>query len=284
MFSGSAQLGTLLDQYMRWLYGSCRTVLVPSAATRDALVTRGHRANRLRVWPRGVDVSTFSPDRRSEELRDRWRAGDDRPVVMYVGRLSREKGLDLLRPLTHELAARGVAHRLVVVGDGPMADELKRACPDAVFLGQIPHDAVATAMASADMLLFPSTTDTFGNVVLEAQASGLPTLVTDIGGPQEHVAHGRTGFICRAGTASEFAVRIETLVNRPGLRAEMGAAARWHARGRDWPTALAPLFAAWREAAASAQAPRTPPLAGRRDSGTGRDVSAGPPTRRRAFA
>ncbi len=264
VLSGSARLGDLLEQYMRWLYGSCRTVLVPSAATRDALITRGHRANRLRLWPRGVDVSAFAPVRRSPALRECWGVSDERPAIIYVGRLSREKGLGLLGPLTHELTARRVPHRLVVVGDGPMAHELKRTCPDAAFLGEVSHQDVATAMASADMFLFPSETDTFGNVVLEAQASGLPTLVTDAGGPQEHVSHGTTGFICRAGTVSEFAVRIESLVSRPARRAEMSEAARVHARGRDWPSSLAPLFAAWREAAASTAAPGTPPAIGQR--------------------
>jgi glycosyltransferase involved in cell wall biosynthesis len=142
-----------------------------------------------------VDTTHFTPARRSASLRERWRVSADRPALLYVGRVSREKGLHLLPAIGAALEARGLRHRLVIAGDGPMRRELAAACPDAVFLGSLGRDAVADAFASADLFVFPSTTDTAGNVVLEAQASGLPVVVSDRGGPRENIDPDSSGLV-----------------------------------------------------------------------------------------
>ena len=185
LLSGSRALGRLMATYMRWLYGACELVMVPSAVTRERLIERGWRREQLSIWSRGVDCEQFSPSRRSEALRRQWGISDPELVILYGGRLSREKGLGILRRIQHVLAAHGVMHRFVLAGDGPMTAELREVLPDAVFTGCVPHSEMGRIMASADLFLFPSATDTAGNVILEAQASGLPVLVTDKGGPQE---------------------------------------------------------------------------------------------------
>jgi glycosyltransferase involved in cell wall biosynthesis len=247
--SGSTRLGGALEHYMRWLYAPCESLLVPSEAARDLLARRGYPADRLRVWSRGVDVTKFSPERLSREWRRAWHVDDRRPAILYAGRLSREKGLDIVGPLQRQLHRHGIAHQFVFAGDGPMRAELEAMCPDGVFLGSIPHDRVAAAMASSDVFLFPSTTDTLGNVVLEAQASGLPVIVSDEGGPQQQIVADETGVVCHAHEAGSFARALITLIRKPELRRTMGRNAREYAERRNWPRSLEPLVAAWRTAA-----------------------------------
>jgi glycosyltransferase involved in cell wall biosynthesis len=201
------------------------------------------------VWARGVDTDTFSPARRSSELRETWRVSDARPAIIYAGRLSAEKGLALVEPVQSLLHRHRIAHRLIFVGAGPMAGALRELFPDAVFTGPLTHDAVAVAMASADVFLFPSETDTAGNVVLEAQACGLPVLVSNSGGPQENIVRGETGFACRAGDTLDFGSRLSQLILQRSVRAGMAAAARQYACTRSWPAMLQPVFTAYREVA-----------------------------------
>ena len=257
ILSGSRGLGRSMDTYMRWLYGACEGVLVPSRDTLDRLVRRGWREDLLSIWSRGVDTVLFSPARRSAALRERWRVCDRRPAVLYAGRVSKEKGLDLLEPLVSLLHRHRISHRLIIVGDGPMTGELKERCPDAVFTGELAHRDVAIAMASADVMVFPSQTDTAGNVVLEAQACGLPVIVANAGGPRENMRPGETGYVCRAGEADDFCWRIAALLSDPPHRAAMARSARAYAEGRTWSAALQPVFTLYRSALAGRPASRT---------------------------
>ena len=260
VLSGSRQLGQAMRLYQRWAYGRCGTVLAPSEATARLLVQAGFRADRLRVWARGVDTDRFTPARRSEARRAAWAARPQVPIVAYAGRLSREKGLDALPEISRSLRAIGQPHRLLFIGDGPMRGELEAACPGAIFTGKVAHDDVPALLASADLFWFPSRTDTFGNVVLEAQACGLPVIVTDEGGPREAVRHGETGLVCGDTGPFTLALALSWLLREPARRAQMGAAARRHAITRSWPLALEPLFDAWRTAHRTAIS--APPLAG----------------------
>jgi glycosyltransferase involved in cell wall biosynthesis len=248
LLSGSERLGRLMAQYLRWVYGGCAQVLVPSLDTGRRLEARGWSASRLAVWGRGVDTTTFAPDRRSAALRETWRVSDARPAVLYAGRLSVEKGLDLVGPVLSLLQRHNIAHRMIFVGEGPMMGVLRERFPDAILTGPLHHDAVAVAMASADVFLFPSETDTAGNVVLEAQACGLPVLVSNVGGPQENILRGETGFVCRAADTLDFGARLSQLLGQPALRHQMTAAARQYASTRSWPAMLQPVFAAYRDA------------------------------------
>ena len=249
VLSGSAKLGRLMHFYMRWLYGGCRRVLVPSADTKDRLAGNGWPADRLGVWARGVDTDAFSPARRSAGLRESWRVCDQRPAILYAGRISAEKGLSMVEPLGSLLHRLGRSHRFIFVGDGPMLPALREVCPDAVFTGRVRHDEMPVMMASADVMFFPSETDTAGNVVLEALACGLPVLVTDQGGPRESVRHGRTGFVCRASDTLDFCARMSELLRDANLRRTMSDAARTYALTRPWAASLEPLFALYRAAA-----------------------------------
>jgi glycosyltransferase involved in cell wall biosynthesis len=256
--TGSKHLGVLMREYLRWPYGRCARILVPSENTRRLLLAARMDPARIDVWPRGVDSTRFTPHKRSAALRERWRVCDRRPALIYVGRLSREKGLDLLPAFQSALHRRGIEHRLVLVGDGPMRKELEQRCPDAVFTGTLEHDDVATALASADLFVFPSDSDSAGNVVLEAQASGLPVLVSERGGPSEYIRPGVTGIICRSGDGEAFAHEAALLVREGCRRRAMAEAARQFALTLRWESALAPLYRAYREVLGAALQPQGP--------------------------
>jgi glycosyltransferase involved in cell wall biosynthesis len=253
--SGSRALGRVSEAFMRWLYRPCRPLLVPSHAALDALLLAGYRADRLLAWPGGVDTGLFSPERRSEWLRGLWGISDRRPALAYVGRLSRGHELHLLPLIQRELAALGIAHRLVIVGDGPMGAELRERCPDAAFLGERSSLGTAIAMASADVLLFPSVTTAPGTVVLEAQACGLPVVVSDRGGSQEQMLPGRTGLVARAGVAVEFADAVRRIVRDGEALRGMRRETRAFAMTRQWNDAIRPLVLAWHRAARASATP-----------------------------
>jgi glycosyltransferase involved in cell wall biosynthesis len=256
LLSGSRRLGDLMREYMRWPYGKCRRILVPSESTREMLVRGKLDAARIGIWPRGVSTERFAPDNRSSAMRDAWGVDDTRPALLYVGRLSREKGLTLIAPLGRLLDHAGVPHRFVFVGDGPMRAELQSSCPDAIFTGTLPHDAVAVAMASADIFVFPSQTDTAGNVVLEAQASGCPVLVSDAGGPRENVRAGISGMVCHS--FMDFVSHATALCRDAARRQTLGRGARDYALTRRWDLALEPLYRSYIEAGARQAVP--PPV------------------------
>lgn len=260
LLSGSPRLGRLMGQYMRWPYSRCARVLVPSTATRQLMVASKSDPERLVVWARGVDTDLFSPSRRSWRLREAWRVDDRRPAILYVGRVSREKGLAMLEPLQRALHGRRLEHRFIIVGQGPMLPELREKLPEAVFTGPLSRDAVAEAFASADLFVFPSRTDTAGNVVLEAQASGVPVIVSAAGGPSENLVAGVTGLVCATDDVHEWAEAVVSLLHDNARRRQLGLAARAYAEGRTWPRALEPLYRAYHDVSAPHSAREHVPL------------------------
>jgi glycosyltransferase involved in cell wall biosynthesis len=246
ILSGSPRLGHWMDDYMRWLYGRCRHVLVPSVATRELLLQGGLPWERLAIWPRGVDTDLFTPAKRSASLRRAWGADDERPIVLYVGRVSREKGLELLPAIVERLQTMSMRFRLVIAGDGPLRPWLAERLPDAVFCGSVGREQVAEIFASADVFAFPSRTDTAGNVVLEAQASGLPVIVSAAGGPSENMMPGMTGLVCGGVDGRSWGNSVALLLRNVEQRHAMSAAARSYGLSRRWDKALEPLFETYR--------------------------------------
>ena len=176
---------------MHWFYDQMDTIYVPSECYLRQLADNGFDRRKLRVLTRGVDVAQFSPDRRDPQFWPSLGAGNG-CKFLYVGRVSREKNLDTLLEAFVDLKRAGTEAELLIVGDGPylatLRDRYRRG--DIVFTGFLEGDDLARAYAGADVFVFPSTTDTFGNVVLEAHASGLPTIVSNQGGPAENVVDG----------------------------------------------------------------------------------------------
>jgi glycosyltransferase involved in cell wall biosynthesis len=230
--------------YMHWFYGQLDTVFVNSEEYKQSWIKRGFDPSKLKILPRGLDTELFHPGRRDSAFFEKFGASNGELRLLYVGRISREKDLDLLADAYRRLRKEGLPVRLFVVGHGPYSEALAKSLPDAFFTGYLSGTELATAYASADIFVFPSTTDTFGNVILEAQASGLPVVVSDSGGPKELVAHKANGLITRSHNVEDFTDAIRALVTDQTLRERMANSARDSVTDRSWPRAFAKFWAA----------------------------------------
>jgi len=228
---------TLTWNYMKWFYEQMDVVFVNSGDYRHALEARGIAGERIHILPRGLDTELFAPGRRDEDFWKKRGRGGREIGLLYAGRISKEKKLDLFAAVVRKLREEGLPVRPLVVGHGPYAAEWKAAFPEAIFTGYLGGEELATAYASADIFVFPSTTDTFGNVILEAQASGLPCVVSDQGGPRELVEDGVDGFITRGGALGELVDAVRRLCTDEALRRTLGAASRRRVEDRSWPNA-----------------------------------------------
>lgn len=225
-------LETLTWNYMKWFYEQLDLLYVNSEGYRRAWTDRGIAAAKIKILPRGLDTALFHPSRREPDFWKKYGVEAGPAVLLYVGRVSKEKDLDVIVNAWSKLRGNGAS--LAIVGDGPYLKELRTLLPDAAFTGYLAGLELARAYASADIFVFPSTTDTFGNVILEALASGVPCVVSDQGGPKDLIAHGRTGFITRALDARDFASHVAKLTDDPTLLQAMRAAAHRTVQDRDW--------------------------------------------------
>jgi glycosyltransferase involved in cell wall biosynthesis/predicted metal-dependent phosphoesterase TrpH len=225
--------------YMQWFYGQLDTVFVNSEEYRQSWINRGFDPAKLKIFPRGLDTELFHPKRRDPAFFEIF-CGDRNGEVrlLYVGRVSKEKNLDLLADAYRRLRAEGLPIHLVVVGHGPYSDEFSKSLPEVCFTGYLTGKDLATAYASADIFVFPSTTDTFGNVIIEAQASGIPVIVSDSGGPKELVRNNENGLITKSHDVDDLTDALRRLIVDPALRERMRANARESVADRSWPWAF----------------------------------------------
>lgn len=232
--------------YLRRFHNQCHATMTPTAALARDLAAEGFQ--RLHVVGRGVDTRLFNPGRRSEGLRRSWGAGPDDVVALSVGRLAPEKNLDLLERAAAAIAAARPNARFVVVGDGPCRTALQRRWPAAVFAGKQRDEALATHYASGDLLLFPSLTETFGNVTVEALASGLGVVAFDYGAAAQAIDHGRSGWLAPRGDGDAFLSAAVRAATHPQELERVRAAALAGAARLGWGRVLADLTSVYRGA------------------------------------
>jgi glycosyltransferase involved in cell wall biosynthesis len=229
---GVGWLKTPITAYLRKFHNKALSTLVPTESLRRELAVLGFR--NLEVVARGVDTALFNPHRRSAALRQEWgmKAGD--PVALSVGRLAPEKNLPLVLrayQLMRELQPR---LRLVLVGDGPERARLARENPDVIFAGMRIGEDLAAHYASADIFLFPSMTETYGNVTVEAMASGLAVVAYDYAAAQQHIRHGENGVLVPFGAADDYVQAAAALANDVVRARALGAQARVTTEKLDW--------------------------------------------------
>lgn len=218
---------------MRRYYRRCDAIVVPAEST--AAIMRAQRMNRnISIWARGVDRNQFNPDRRSLDWRRARGIGDDEMVVAFLGRLVLEKGLDVFADAIDAAREMEVPLKVVAIGDGPAREFFEQRLPGAIFTGQLTGAELATALASTDVFLNPSITETFGNVTLEAMASGLPVVAAVASGATSLVQDGITGKLSEPGDIDSFAESLAEYQRDPALRAKHGAAGLEFARKMDW--------------------------------------------------
>jgi glycosyltransferase involved in cell wall biosynthesis len=218
--------------YLRTFHNKARCTLVPTAGMRRELDAQGF-AN-LKIVARGVDTRLFDPARRCQALRRSWGVAPEQTVVLYVGRVAAEKNLPLVLSTFEKMHALDNTFKLVLVGDGPQRSALMVRYPQHVFAGMRTGEDLATHYASGDIFLFPSTTETYGNVTVEAIASGLAVIAYDYAAAAEHICHGRNGLVADFDNAEEFSRLAEGLVNSKSRIRALGVAARESAQKIDW--------------------------------------------------
>lgn len=223
-------------RYLRWFHNRTLQTLCPTPSIQSLLLKRGF--NNVGVWGRGVDSEHFHPSLRDEALRCSLGFLPQETVLIYLGRLAAEKNLQMLFDAFDRLPADSSC-RLLVIGDGPLGERLRRrADQQVVFAGYRRGDDLARMLAIGDLMVFPSLTDTFGNVMLEGMASGLPALGFEVSGPKDVIIDGQTGGIVPRTTVADLVQAIEKMAgNRDALR-KMGQQARRHAEGQSWPSIM----------------------------------------------
>jgi len=224
----------LLTSYLRWFHNRSNATLVPSFSQKTELERRGFE--RLGLLSRGVDCQLFHPSRRSAFLRDEWGLEPGDTAVLHVGRLALEKNLGLLKGCFDTLVSAypDKKLRLIIVGDGPVRQELQQQLPYAIFCGTQRGEALAAHYASGDVFLFPSLTETFGNVVLEALASGLGVVAYDEAAAAQHIRHGHNGAVAMPGDEEGFIDAARWMLEDDETLRRVRLNARQHASRQGW--------------------------------------------------
>jgi glycosyltransferase involved in cell wall biosynthesis len=245
---GFAWMRGAVEAYLRWIHNRTACTLIPTEQLKVELEHLG--IERLRVAGRGVDAKLFDPARRSTELRRQWGCARDELVAISVGRLAPEKALDRFATAARAMQAIDSRIRIVVVGDGPVRGPLQKRNPGFHFAGARVGEDLGAHYASADVFLFPSTTETFGNVVLEAMASGLAVVAYDDAAARMHVVHAESGLLAARGDFRLFAHLAGMLAHDPSMRLSLGRKARSVALEVPWERKFPELEQALLEAAA----------------------------------
>ena len=226
-------LEAVILRYLRTFHNRTRGTLVPSDDLRDRLQAQGF--HNVRVLSRGIDSQRFTPQRRSSALRSHWGVSSDDLAVLYVGRLAPEKNLDLAIHAYRAMQQGNTTLKFILVGDGPLLARLQKDHPDLVFCGVQTGERLAAHYASADIFLFPSHTETFGNVTLEAMASGLAVVAYDYAAAKMHISHNKTGLLVPYGDALAFIDAAAKIARTPQLLSQIRGQVRPYAAALTWP-------------------------------------------------
>ncbi|GAA0285316.1 hypothetical protein GCM10009127_28800 [Alteraurantiacibacter aestuarii] len=228
-----AFLEPVAESILRRFYNRCDALVAPSESMAAVLREQGMNED-ISIWSRGVDRDVFDPARRDLAWRREYGIADEEVAIGFLGRLVMEKGLDVFSDAIAELKKRGTAHKVLVVGEGPAREFFAEHVPGAIFAGFQRGPALGKAVASMDLLLNPSVTETFGNVTLEAMASGIPVIAARATGSTSLVRDGETGRLVEPGRISDFADVLETYIADPDLRRAHGAAGEVRSREFSW--------------------------------------------------
>ncbi|MAI06841.1 MAG: glycosyl transferase family 1 [Alphaproteobacteria bacterium TMED87] len=239
-------------KYMRYFYNSCEHVYAPCKSMAQELAGNSMGKD-VRIWSRGVNRSVFNPSMRNIKWRKTLGISDNDIVVGFVGRLVLEKGLDVFVETIKYIENRGINHKILIVGEGPERYALQKRLPKAIFTGFLEGNDLAKAYASSDIFFNPSQTETFGNVTLEAMASGLPCLCANATGSRSLVVNGQNGYLIDPNNVPLYAQTLTKMINNPKYRKLMGNNSYEKSKRYDWDSILESMIKNYRQAILSYQ-------------------------------
>lgn len=222
-------------------YNKCQKIYVPTTVMAQELSNMGVQQKGMKIWKRGIDTELFHPQKRNTAAMQKL-CGNNRPVVLFASRLVWEKNLETLIRIYEKMQTNAEPYNLVVAGDGAAMTDAQKRMPKAIFTGAVPHNELAVLYASADVFLFTSISETYGNVVMEAMASGAPCVIAKGGGSQELVQHETNGYLCAPVDEDEYISRINELMQQPELRRQMGEKGRAFSLLNNWDALAAEYF------------------------------------------
>ncbi len=252
-FYGLGLFEKLGQRYMRHFYNRVRRVYPPSESMAEIIRREGQSQN-VEIWARGVDSDLFSPAKRDMAWRRAMGIADDEVAISFAGRLVKEKNTAIFMRVLNVLTGKGMRVRPLVIGDGPEMAAMRAGLKNGVFAGFLHGEELARAYASSDVFFFPSESETFGNVTLEAMASGLPAVNAIASGSNSLVAEGVTGHLVSARDEAGLAARLEALASDEALRRRMGEAARSRALDYSWDHILSGLVESYAQVLREARA------------------------------
>lgn len=251
-FYGLGLFERLGQRYLRNFYARVRRIYPPSQSMADILKSEGQ--TKVEIWARGVDGELFSPARRDMAWRRSLGIADDEVAISFAGRLVKEKNTAIFTRVMNTLTAKGLKVRPLVIGDGPEMANMKATLRNGIFAGFLGGEELARAYASSDIFFFPSESETFGNVTLEAMASGLPAVNAIASGSNSLVEDGVTGYLVSARDEGGLAARLAALAGDEALRQRMGGAARARAMTFSWESILSGLLQSYNDVLREARA------------------------------
>lgn len=228
----------MIKPAMKWavkttnaFYNAANVVYFPSESLAQEMKIDGLQEDKVKIWKRGIDRRLFNPEKKDKD-KLRSLVGNERPTILFASRLVMEKNLQVLFDLYKLTEAEG--YNILVVGEGVAKEEAQTNMPNAIFTGHLNHYELSVLYASADVFFFPSVTETFGNVVLEAMASGAACVISDQGGPKDFVQNGYSGFLCSAYDAEAYMIKIKEIIEDPSLKTKLSENARAFTAHFDW--------------------------------------------------
>lgn len=233
----------------RWYYSQVNTTFVPSEPMRQFLIELGVKDSKIEYFRRGINAQHFDPSYRNEALRESYGL-QNKKIVLFVSRLVKEKELDTLIRTNRLFNQRRKDVTFMITGDGPFKKYMDKRMPNAIFTGKQTKEELASLYATADVFMFPSTTETFGNVVLEAMASGLPVVAAAAGGPKGIVTRSEAGFVVAPKSEEAFFEKISEILDNQELKERFSKSAVQYAQDQSWDVLCAGMVSKLREVAA----------------------------------
>ena len=224
---------SLIAKSQHAFYNSCERIYVPSAEMKSALLSWNVEAWRLQLWQRGMDTQLFSAKKKDKGM-IRALVGNDEPVILFASRLVWEKNLETLCNIYQLSQDQNLPYNFLIVGDGVAFEDCQRRMPKAIFTRKVDHQQLSILYASADVFLFPSISESYGNVVVEAMASGLPCVIADGGGSRNFIQQGENGFLCPPNQADDYLDKITKILQDDNLRQQFVAEGLSYSKTLSW--------------------------------------------------